>query len=190
MTTQQLVVILVAAAMGTVVAVVARRFKRMRATRVITCPETSAGAAVHIGAASALGAALRGSEVTTTLRLSDCTRWPERAGCGQECLSQIEQAPADCMLVGIVRAWYEGKQCVLCSRPVSAAHWYDHRPALIGDDRVARPWSEVPPERIPEVLASHRPLCWDCYLVESLYREHRDVIVERPAEPLRKSLYH
>jgi hypothetical protein len=24
------------------------------------------------------------------LRLSECSRWPERQGCGQECLSQIE----------------------------------------------------------------------------------------------------
>ena len=35
-------------------------------------------------------------------------------------------------------------------------------------------------ERLPEVLATHFPVCWDCHIVESVVREHADRVVVRP----------
>ncbi|HEY3204662.1 MAG TPA: hypothetical protein VGL03_13510 [Thermoanaerobaculia bacterium] len=69
--------------------VAARAYLKFRGTRVITCPETGCPAAVKVD----MGHAARTSVVgETELRLESCSRWPERAGCGQECLAQIEAA--------------------------------------------------------------------------------------------------
>jgi len=43
------------------------------------------------------------------LRLSSCSRWPERAGCGQECLSQIEASPVECLVRNILTSGMRAK---------------------------------------------------------------------------------
>jgi len=53
--------------------------------RAVTCPETHQQVGVTIDARHAAATGLFG---TSDFRLSDCTRWPERAGCGQECLPE------------------------------------------------------------------------------------------------------
>jgi hypothetical protein len=53
---------------------------------VVTCPETGAATGVRVDAARAARSAWLGP---LDLRLRSCTRWPERAGCGRECLSQL-----------------------------------------------------------------------------------------------------
>lgn len=53
---------------------------------VVTCPETGAATGVHVDAARAARSAWFGP---LDLRLKSCTRWPERADCGQECTSQL-----------------------------------------------------------------------------------------------------
>ncbi len=56
---------------------------RYRDTRVVVCPENREMVAVEVDAAHAAWSASQGRP---DLRLEDCTRWPEKAGCGQECL--------------------------------------------------------------------------------------------------------
>ena len=65
---------------------------KYRGQRVITCPETKRPAGVVVDAAHA-AATVFGK--APELRLSECSRWPERAGCGQECLSEIQESGAD-----------------------------------------------------------------------------------------------
>jgi hypothetical protein len=55
------------------------------APRAVTCPETKQQVGVTIDATHAAATGLRG---TADFRLSDCTRWPARARCGQECLPE------------------------------------------------------------------------------------------------------
>lgn len=55
------------------------------APRPVTCPETHRQVAVTIDAKHAALTRLRG---TPEFRLSDCTRWPARAKCRQECLPE------------------------------------------------------------------------------------------------------
>ena len=63
-------------------------FFRLRGKRLVTCPETHAPAAVDVAAGeAALGAFVN----EPTLRLLECSRWPERERCGQECLQQIDE---------------------------------------------------------------------------------------------------
>lgn len=56
--------------------------------RAVICPETQREAGVTIDAAHAAATALSGKP---EFRLSDCTRWPARVHCGQECLPQAVQ---------------------------------------------------------------------------------------------------
>jgi hypothetical protein len=142
--------------------------------RLITCPETHATAAL---------------DIDLLQRMSDCSRWPEKAGCDQACLSQVYAAPEDCLLRRIVAAWYAGKRCAACSREVGPIIWHERPPALLAPDGTTAEWTAIAPERLPEVFATHAPLCWSCHLATSFRREHPELVLERPhLEPKRTTL--
>jgi hypothetical protein len=155
----------------------ARAYLRYRGTRVIMCPEACKPAAVWVDAAHAAGTAIVGRP---RLRLKDCSRWPERAGCDQSCLSQVETAPHGCLVRTLLAEWYRKQKCVFCGRPLGEAHWVEHRPALLNADGRTLEWSEVPPETIPDVLATHQPVCWDCHIAETFRCQHPELVVDRP----------
>jgi hypothetical protein len=153
-----------------------------RGKRVITCPETHQPAAVDVAAGeAAVGAFL--SE--PTLRLKECSRWPERQDCGQQCLQQIEVGPEDCLVWNIVSKWYEGKECVFCRKPFDQLHHLDHAPALLSPDHKTLEWRELRPERLPDGFATHQPVCWNCHVTETFRRIHPELIVDRKPEPKR-----
>jgi hypothetical protein len=62
---------------------------RYSGSRPVTCPETRQPAVVGIDCPYAAAAEMDGR---SDLRLRECTRWPERAACAQECLSQAIHA--------------------------------------------------------------------------------------------------
>jgi hypothetical protein len=152
-----------------------RAWLRFRGARLIECPENKQTAIVEVDAVRAASGALLGR---LDLRLSDCSRWPERQRCGQECLRQIERSPEDCLVRTIVTAWYKGKSCVLCGKSLDGIDWYERRPALVGPDNLTVQWPEVPAERLPEFLSTHKPLCWNCHIAETFRRQHPDLIVD------------
>ena len=57
---------------------VVRAYVRYRGRRVVTCPETEQYAAVDVDAIHAAVSSLSG---VPQLRLTSCSRWPEREGC-------------------------------------------------------------------------------------------------------------
>ncbi|HEY3348837.1 MAG TPA: hypothetical protein VGM13_03620 [Thermoanaerobaculia bacterium] len=61
-------------------------WRAYRRRSVVTCPETGAATGIHVDAARVARSAWMGP---LDLRLRACARWPERAGCGEECLSQL-----------------------------------------------------------------------------------------------------
>ena len=62
-----------------------------RGARAVTCPETRQPVAVRFDALRATVAKVRGRPA---LRLADCTRWPMRVDCGQECIPEaVRTAP-------------------------------------------------------------------------------------------------
>jgi hypothetical protein len=147
-----------------------------RGTRVVVCPENREMAAVEVDArAAALGA----SQGHPRLRLESCTRWPEHQACGQECLGQIESAPEACLLRSILGDWYRGKKCAFCGRVFGEIHWHDHRPSLMAPGGTLVDWSSFPPEKVLDVLASHRPVCWDCRVAEGFRGEHPELVTDR-----------
>lgn len=160
--------------------VTTRAYLKWRGRRVITCPETQGPAAVDVAARHAALAASLGK---TRLELSHCSLWPEREGCGQACLAQIESAPEGCLARNILTRWYERKSCAFCRKAFGEIEWHDHKPALLGPDGITVEWSEIAAERIPEVLATHRPVCWNCHIVESFRRKFPELVTDRPPRP-------
>lgn len=159
-----------------------RAYFEYRGKRLITCPETHKAAAVDVAAGeAALGAFL--SE--PTLRLRECSRWPERKDCGQDCLRQVEADPENCLVWNIVAGWYEGKKCVLCHKTFGELRHMDHVPALLDPDHTTIEWKDLPPEKLPEAFATYGPVCWNCHVAATFRRLHPDLVVDREAEAKR-----
>jgi hypothetical protein len=70
-----------------------RAYRLYGGLRLVTCPETAAAAIVKIQATRAVVSKLAGRN---DLRLRSCSRWPERKGCGQECLTRAGGTPPRC----------------------------------------------------------------------------------------------
>jgi hypothetical protein len=159
-----------------------RAYFDYRGKRLITCPETQKAAAVDVAAGeAAVGAFL--SE--PTLRLKQCSRWPERQDCGQECLQQIEVDPENCLVWNIVSQWYAGKKCVYCHKTFGQLRHLDHAPALLSPDHKTVEWRELRPEQLPEIFSSHSPVCWNCHVTETFRRLYPELVVDRGPEPKR-----
>ncbi len=174
-------IVVLVALTAVVVGLLARGVYVLRGPRLVTCPETGGTVAVDLD--------LKYSAVHSVFgrphfRLADCTRWPEKAGCGQMCLADVEAAPKDCLARTIAARWYEGKECAYCRRAFGEIHWHDHAPALVDAEGVTRQWTEIPAERLHEVLATHLPVCWNCHVAGTFRRLHPGLVVDRPPRPL------
>ena len=113
------------------------------------------------------------------IRLESCWRWPLNKECGQECLIQLHVAPPECLVRGVLMNWYEGKKCAFCRSVFGEPHLMDHKPALVNPRGITLEWSEIPLSALMEVLKTHEPVCWNCYIAQTGRREHPDSVVER-----------
>ena len=155
-----------------------RTYLKFRGKRLVSCPETHRPAAVRVAAGkAALEATVRNGQ----LRLSECSRWPKREACGQECLAQIQEAPKACLVWTIIKRWYQGQKCAYCHKPFREIHWHDHPPALVDSERKTVEWSEIPAARLQEALGTHWAVCWSCHVAQTFRRKHPDLVVDRPA---------
>ena len=164
-----------------------RVYLTLRGRRLVSCPETHRPAAVSVAAGKAALEAAAGNQ---KLSIRECSRWPERQDCPQECLRQIEEGPKACLVWTIINRWYQGQECVHCHKPFGEIHWHDHPPALLNKDRKTVQWNEIRAENLQEALGTHWPVCWSCHIAETFRREHSELVVDRPSEPLRMNLYH
>jgi len=158
----------------------ATAYLKFRGMRLVSCPETKEPAAVEVDAKYAAFTAPIGEE---GLRLKDCSRWPERQDCGRQCLGQIVSAPEDCLVRNILTKWYEGRTCVFCGKALGEIDWLDHKPALMSPKRVTLEWNEIPAEKVPVVLQTHMPVCWDCHIAETFRRCYPELFVDRSSKP-------
>ena len=150
---------------------------KYRGIKIVACPETNGCAVVEV---DALHAALTSTVGHPDIRLESCSRWPMKSQCGQECLANLDVAPGECLVSGVLMRWYRGTNCVYCDRPAEELHWMDHKPALQSPEGKLVEWREVPLEKLSLVLKTHLPVCWDCYIAQSFVREHPDLVVLRP----------
>jgi hypothetical protein len=155
-----------------------RTYRKFRGTRVITCPETGCAAAVEVDKRHAAATSVVGE---TELRLTSCSRWPEREGCGQECLAQIEAAPEGCLVRSMLVEWYQGSTCAVCQKEIPEISWSENKPALLTPEGKTIEWSEVRPEDLPRVFDTHQRVCWNCHIAQSFRAQFPGLAVERPA---------
>jgi hypothetical protein len=155
-----------------------RTSAKYRGSRVITCPETGRQAMVEVDARHAALTSLIGQ---TEIRLESCWRWPLNRDCGQECLAQLDVAPPECLVRGVLSKWYRGKRCAFCERPFADIQWFDHKPTVISaEDGRTLDWSEISMPELTAVMRTHLPECWNCHIAQTFKREHPELVVERP----------
>lgn len=87
--------------------------RRYRGTWVVTCPETRDPAGVEVDAAHVAATAWGGEP---KLRLKACSSWPEKAGCGQGCLAEVERDAE-----AAASRWFRVQSCVSCGKAIPGA---------------------------------------------------------------------
>jgi hypothetical protein len=175
-----IVVALVIVALGVAVAIVHAALVVLgnyRGPMSVTCPETRAPVGVEVDRNEAFITTLFGKP---DLRLHDCTRWPEKRDCDQACISQIETSPVDCLVRTKLARWYQGKSCAICDVAFGEIDWHDHKPVLMSPSGELREWSSVRGDELPDVLETHKPVCWNCMIATSFVREHPDQVLFNP----------
>lgn len=150
---------------------------RYRGTKIVTCPETGKPAVVEL---DALHASLTSTVGPPDIRLENCWRWPVNEQCGRECLVDLDVAPDQCLISGVLMRWYRGKKCVYCGNPFGELHWIDHQPALKLPGGRLIAWREVHMDNLWDVLETSLPVCWNCYLAQKFRLDHPDLVVYRP----------
>ncbi len=143
------------------------RLLRYRGERAVKCPENHAWAGVHVAA------------LHPHLRLNACSRWPEKQDCGQECLGQIEAAPAGCLVTNLLSRWYAGKECVRCHTRFGEIRWSEYRPSLLSPEGKIIEWSAVKAEALPSIFSTYHPVCWKCGTVAGVVQHHPELVVDR-----------
>ncbi len=153
-----------------------RTSQRFGGERVIICPETGKQAMVEVDAQHAAWSSLLGQ---TDLRLENCSRWPIKQDCGQDCLLQFDVAPDECLVRSVLEKWYRAKMCAFCKRPFHLIQIADHKPALLNPEGVTVEWNQIPLSGVKDAMATCLPVCWNCHVAHSFRREHLDLVVER-----------
>ncbi len=153
------------------------QFRKFEGKMLVTCPETGKPAAVRISVGRAVWAALRGRR---QVRLSACSRWPERADCDQDCLCEIEANPEAHKAWSIAAKWFAGKNCAYCGKTIEPVKHLDRMPALVNLDKKTFEWNEIPTEELPVAFEACKPVCWSCHIAETFVREHPELVTYRP----------
>ncbi len=162
----------------------ARTYFKFRGKRLVTCPETHKTAAVELDAKDA---ARQAFSQKPRMELSECTRWPERKDCGQDCLNEIALSPSDCLVRNIVINWFGDKNCVFCGKSIAEVKewWVDHKPALLTPEKQIVAWNEFAAEQLPELFQKCKPVCWSCAATETFRVQHPELVSDRTPTPLR-----
>ena len=163
-----------------------RRYHTYRGQRMVSCPETQQPVGLE------LDAWLAAADLSdaTALRVKNCSRWPEKADCGQECVAIIDASPESSLIRNIAAAWYQGKSCVYCRRTIGEIRWPDELPGVRGRDGVLKDWTMVAATDVPAVLETYGAVCWSCNLAEQFRLKHPELVTDRPGVRLRKGLVH
>jgi hypothetical protein len=155
-----------------------RAYSRYRGTKIVTCPEPGRPASGEI---DALQASMTSTVGLPDVRLKNCWRWPMNEECGQECLTDLDVAPGQCLVSGVLMRWYRGKTCFYCSKPFEELHWTDHKPALQSPEGMLVRWNGVSVENLSMVRETHLAVCWNCYIAQSFRLNHPEMVVYRPS---------
>ena len=150
--------IAVIVALVSIIRALVRTYVKYRGNRLVVCPETERYATVEIDGPLAAVTSLFGA---LELRIENCSRWPEHQHCTQDCVRQIALFPLGCPMRDLLTSWHAGMECVLCGRHFGNFSLFDC-PALLSPEGNLVECESVRPEALPDVLYTHKPVCWDC----------------------------
>jgi hypothetical protein len=140
-------------------------WRRLRGARVVTCPETRRSAGVSVDLGHAITSAIR---ERADIRIAACSCWPERTGCDQLCVPQIETGGDTTRATAVAARFFEHHSCAMCLRHIEPLSHGTNQPGFMNPvTREVVPWDEVPAQDLPDAVASHRALCRDCTFAES-----------------------
>lgn len=163
-----LLFVLGAATAALIVLVIYHREPRKRN---VMCPESGMPAEVEIDGLHAFYTLLRDQK---EIRLKSCSRWPQRAGCDEDCLAQIASGPA---IERVVAKWCNGKKCAICAMPITRLDWQRGRAGALDTKRNLIELRDMNWNEFPMVLEQYEPLCWRCHETELVKRRQaRDTI--------------
>lgn len=101
-------------------------------------------------------------------------------------LLKAEEVCAESGPRSLLVEFFNDKACVLCGHDLSVEPG-QHRRALLSPQGMTLEWADLRVEEIPDVQDTHQPLCWDCHVIETLYRMHSGQVTERePHKPSHK----
>jgi len=146
---------------GLPVALSLEDYYKNRGRQRVICPDSKQPAEVTVDREFAFWTALRGMEHS---RLESCSRWPEKAECGQECQVQFDPSPEN--VERLLTQWYEGKSCAICTRRLTPDDWRGSRVAVLDQDGSLVELLEMTLDRLALALENGRPLCWSCHQEE------------------------
>ena len=157
--------------------VAVRAWLHVRGARLVVCPETQMPAAVSVDVGHAIATALREKP---DLRLTSCSRWPERHDCDQPCVQQIEAAPSETRAETIATHFFDRERCAICRCRIEPSRGVSQQPGFMHPvtRQVAR-WNELPTETLPRAIAAWRPLCSNCTLKELFRQRFPDSVTDR-----------
>jgi len=177
MSTSVFVALLLALVLAVYVAIAIRTSMRLRGNRVVTCPETGKPVTVSVDVPHAVASAVWEK---ADIRLSSCTRWPERQDCDQPCVCQIDAHPAETEPKTLAGRFFARKRCALCQQPIEPLHAMTLQPGFMDPlTQKVHAWDEIRPDLLPEAFSSWRPLCTNCTLAESFRQKFPELSTDR-----------
>jgi hypothetical protein len=88
--------------------------------------------------------------------------------------------PHDAATTAQLKHFFEGKPCSACSRPIPAVHAGELRPGLVNSStHQSVAWADIPSANLSTTLQSHVPICSNCLVIETLRRQHPELVVDR-----------
>ena len=179
MTTLVFALLLLAAVLLVYLIMGLRAWMTVRGARIVVCPETQLPVAVKVDVAhDVVSTILERPE----LRLTACSRWPERQDCDQPCTQQIEIAPSETHPRTIAAHYFSKERCAICSRPIEPPSHTAQQPGFMEPvTHWVKTWNELPAQDLPRAIATFQPLCSNCTLVELFRQRSPDRVTDRPA---------
>lgn len=177
MTAQLFIALLVIAVLVVYLVIALRTWSRIHGTRVVVCPETQNPAAVNVDIGHAVASAVWEK---ADIRLSSCSRWPEREDCEQPCVHQIETMASETSPKIIATHFFSTQRCSICTRPIAPPSAVTLQPGFMDPvTHKVESWNEIPPQELPQAIATRRPLCSNCTLAESFRQRFPDKVTDR-----------
>jgi hypothetical protein len=177
MTAQLFFALLVLVVLIVYLTIALRTWSHVHGARVVVCPETQKAVAVRVDVGHAVASAVWEKP---DLRLTSCSRWPERQDCDQPCVHQIETTPSETSPKVIATHFFSSQRCAICTRPIEPPSAITLQPGFM--DPVTHKvdnWQEVAPQDLAEAIATRRPLCANCTLAESFRQRFPDRVTDR-----------